>query len=189
MSEPKSKQSEQLNQNKVALLVIDVQKGLFEKSTPIYKSEELLQNITWLIDRAHGNGVPVFYIQHSDSRVLVKGTPEWQLHSLLRPLSVDQIIHKQHGNAFEKTILGESLQSRNITTLVITGLVTHGCVRATCIGAMQLGYKVILAKDAHSSYSKQAASLIDEWNQKLSEEKVELKSTSEIGFIQRVSNP
>ena len=165
-----------------ALLVVDVQQGLFEKSTPIYKSEELLDNITSLIDQAHSNNTPVFYIQHSDSRTLVRGSPEWQLHPRLQPISIDNITHKQHANAFEETTLDGCLRAKNITTLVITGLVSHGCVRASCIGALKLGYKVILVKDAHSTFSTQAAKLIDEQNQKLSEKHVELKSTSEIDF-------
>ena len=37
---------------KLALLVIDVQKGLFEKSIPIYQAETFLENLKTLIDRA-----------------------------------------------------------------------------------------------------------------------------------------
>lgn len=171
-----------MNPSHTAHLVIDVQRGLFRKSTPIYKADDLLENINLLIDRAHQGGVPVFYIQHSDSRALVKGSQDWQLHPELNPIHIDCIIHKQHGNAFEDTNLDKELQSKNITSLVITGLVTHGCVRATCLGARQLGYTVILIKDAHSSYSKEAGRLIEEWNQKLSAQQIELKSTSEIDF-------
>ena len=35
-----------------ALLVIDVQQGLFRKSTPIYRAEPLLNTLTTLIERA-----------------------------------------------------------------------------------------------------------------------------------------
>ena len=171
-----------MNQSNIALLVIDVQQGLFNKTTPIYKAEELLDNISALIDRAHQDGVPVFYIQHSEQRTLVKGSQDWQMHSRLQPITIDNIVHKQHSNAFEETSLDKVLQSKNITSLVVTGLVTHGCVRATCIGARELGYRVVLVKDGHSNYSKQASQIIDKWNQKLSEEQVELKSTSEIEF-------
>ncbi len=94
----------------------------------------------------------------------------------------DKSIHKIHGNAFEDTILDQELSSRNIDSLVVMGLVTHGCVRATCIGAKNLGYRVILVKDGHSSYSKQAAQLIEEWNQKLNDVNVELRLAAEIGF-------
>jgi nicotinamidase-related amidase len=177
-----NKQGEQADESNIALLIIDVQQGLFRKSTPIYKAEQLLENINNLVERAHRGGVPVFYIQHSDGKNLVMGSPQWQLHPRLQPLPPDYIVHKLHGNAFEDTNLDETLRSKHITSLVITGLVTHGCVRATCIGALKLGYRVILVTDAHSNYSKQAAKLIEDWNQKLSAIKVELQSTSEIGF-------
>ena len=168
------------DQNNRALLVIDVQQGLFRKS--LHKPEELLHNINTLIDRARRGGVPVFFIQHSGAKTLVKDSQEWQLHPQLHLLATDSIVHKQHGNAFEDTVLGEALKSGNVTSLVVTGLVTHGCVRATCIGALELGYAVTLAQDAHSNFSKQPARVIDEWNQKLSAMNVELKSTSEIEF-------
>lgn len=177
-----SPQVRQANSGHVALLVIDVQQGLFTKSTPIYHADQLLHNISLLVERAHRAGVPIFYIQHSDLKNLVKGSPNWQLHPHLQPLDTDTIIHKQHGNAFEDTPLQEALHSRAITSLVVTGLVTHGCVRATCLGARLLGYQVILVKDGHSSYSKDAARLIQEWNQKLSAQQVELSSAAEIEF-------
>jgi len=171
-----------MNQNNTALLVIDVQQGLFRKSTPIYMADELLENINLLVDRAHGAGVPVFYIQHSDTRTLVKGSHDWQLHPELQPQRMDSIVHKQHGNAFEDTNLDTLLKSKNVTHLVIAGLVTHGCVKATCLGARQSGYNVILVKDGHSSYSNDAARLIEEWNQKLGAQNCELKAASEIAF-------
>ena len=180
MKESVNEQLGRVGESGVALLVIDVQQGLFIKSTPIFKAEELLRNIHLLIGRAHQAGVPVFYVQHSDARALREGSPDWQLHPQLQPLATDAIVHKQHGNAFEETGLDQALKSRNVASVVITGLVTHGCVRATCLGALQLGYKVILVRDGHSSYSKQADKLIEEWNQKLSAQGAELRLTSEI---------
>jgi nicotinamidase-related amidase len=176
-----------VDQGNIALLVIDVQQGLFEKSTPIYKAEQLLQNINSLVERARRGGVPVFFIQHSDSKKLVMGSPQWQLHPRLEPQPQDSIIHKLHGNAFDATNLDETLRSKSIERLVITGLVTHGCVRATCLGARQLGYNVVLVKDAHSNYSKQAATIIQDWNLKLSVENIELRSAAEIEFSSSTS--
>jgi nicotinamidase-related amidase len=75
------------------------------------------------------------------------------------------------------------LGSRQIQSLVVTGLVTHGCVKATCIGAHELGYKIILVKDGHSNYHRKAREIIDEWNQKLSQGLVELKATQEIDLM------
>ena len=68
------------HQKDVALLVIDVQQGLFARSTPIYHADDLLKNIGTLVDRAHRAGAPAFYVQHSSEKILVEGSDEWQLH-------------------------------------------------------------------------------------------------------------
>jgi nicotinamidase-related amidase len=172
----------QENQTRQALLVIDVQQGLFQKSHPIYQADELLKNINSLVERAHRAGVPVFYIQHSDQRDLVQGSNGWELHPGLKPLENDIFISKQKSNSFEETNLDEILRSKGIDSLVVTGLVTHGCVKNGCLGAKQLGYKVTLAQDTHSSYSARAAELIAEWNEKLRLENVDLKPASGIMF-------
>lgn len=167
---------------KQALLVIDVQQGLFRKSSPIYKADDLLHNIRTLVEGAHRAGAPVIYVQHSDQKGLVKGSQDWQLHPQLQPADSDIILHKQHGNAFEETNLAEQLKALDIGSLVITGLVTHGCVRATCLGAKELGYRVMLVSDCHSNYSKQAAEFIATWNEKLAKEAIDLKATCEVVF-------
>ena len=165
-----------------ALLVIDVQQGLFKRPTPVYEAERLLENINLLADRAHQAGIPVFYVQHANKAALPEGSDDWQLHPQIRPLSTDVVIHKRQGSAFKKTPLKKELESRHVTRVVIAGLVTHGCVRATCLDAKRLGYDVILVKDAHSNFHERAGEIIDEWNQKLSEGTVELRATQEIDF-------
>ena len=165
-----------------ALLVIDVQQGLFRKSTPIYRAEPLLNTLTTLIERAHAAGVPVIYIQHASDKVLPLGSADWQLHSRLQPGENDLIVHKQHGNAFDDTPLRAELTGRGIGRVIVTGLVTHGCVKATCLGALALGYAVTLAADGHSSYSKDAAQLIQEWNRKLGEAGASVAPANQIAF-------
>jgi nicotinamidase-related amidase len=165
-----------------ALLVIDVQAGLFEQSTPIYRQQELLAAINTLADRARQAGAPVVYVQHANDKRLALGSAGWQLHSQIRPQPADHLINKHHGNAFEDTGLADLLASLGVGRLVVTGLVTHGCVKATCLGALPLGYEVVLVQDGHSSYSKDAARLIQEWNGKLSQAGVQLKPATEVSF-------
>jgi len=165
-----------------ALLVIDVQQGLFRKSTPIYQAERLLTNIETLVARAHAAGVPVVYVQHASDKVLPYGSVDWQLHPWLKPTSADLLVEKQHGDAFEETTLQSELAARGIDRVVAVGLVTHGCVKATCLGAKARGYTVVLAADGHSSYSKDAARLIEEWHTKLSAAGVAVQLTQEIVF-------
>ncbi len=163
------------------LLVIDVQQGLFRKSTPIFRAEPLLNSIEMLIERAHAAGALVVYIQHASDKVLPFGSADWQLHPRLHPREGDLVVHKQHGNAFEDTSLHAELTARGIGRVIVTGLVTHGCVKATCEGALALNYAVVLAADGHSSYSKDAARLIEEWNCKLGEAGAQVMPAAEIG--------
>ena len=165
-----------------ALLVIDLQQGLFRKSAPICRAEALLDAIDSLIGRARAAAAPVVIIQHASDKVLPFGSEDWQLHPRLRCGEGDLIVHKQHGNAFEDTPLHAELRARGIGRLIVTGLVTHGCVKATCLGALELGYEVVLAEDGHSSYSKDAAKLIEEWNRKLGAAGAEVMPAAQIEF-------
>lgn len=167
---------------KYALIVIDIQVGLFERSTPIYKEEEFLDNAAKLIKDAESAHIPIIYIQHASPR-LKPNSREWQLHPRIIPRADAPIIHKQKPNAFEGTSLRKLLESKNIKKLVMIGLLTQNCVQATCKGAKKLGYHVILVRDGHSRFGKDAARSIIEWNQKLSKDFVELKATQEIDFL------
>jgi nicotinamidase-related amidase len=165
-----------------ALLVIDVQRGLFNKSTPIYQAEQLLANIHSLARRAHEAGAPVVYVQHSAEKHLVLGSHEWKLHPKLSPLPDDLRLDKLQGNAFEATPLLDELEALQVGRVVVCGLVTQGCVKATALGALELGYQVVLAGDTHSSYSIDAAKLIAQWNTKLAEVGAAVQPAAEIEF-------
>ncbi len=169
-----------LDPTNTALLVIDVQNGLFSRPTPIYKAEELLENINSLSDQFAQTGGPVFFIQHSNQKLLQKNSVNWQFHPQLRVGEHDPVIHKTHGNAFEDTELKEELDVRGIKNLVITGLVTNGCVKATSIEGHDLGYRVVLVEDGHSTYIKTAARLIKDWNSTLGQEIADVHPAAEI---------
>jgi nicotinamidase-related amidase len=169
--------------DRAVLLIIDVQRGIFEKSTPVYQAEQLLENLNLLIDQARAQGVPVIFVQHTNDSFLQKGSDAWQLHSDLQPCSDEIIIHKSHGDAFVETGLQAELDKSDVGTLVITGLVTQGCVRATCLGALGQGYSVVLVSDGHSTYSKGAGKIVEQWNQTLSEKGVALMATKDVDFV------
>ena len=165
-----------------ALLVIDVQNEQFEAATPEYKADQLLQNITLLITKARQEGVPVFFIQHSADSYLKFGSEGWQLHPQMQPIAGEPIIHKRHPNSFIKTNLQEELKNRNVEEVVVTGLVSHGCVKATCLGALEVGYKVVLVSDAHSNFSKDAPEKIEKWNRELGRNGVIVVETMLVTF-------
>lgn len=166
--------------NQTALLVIDVQQGFFVKSIPIFRADELLTNINSLVDRAHALGVAVAFVQHGNKESLKEGSDEWRLHPALKPSDGDLFIQKCHGSAFEDTPLEGTLKERGIRTVVVAGLVTHGCVKATCMDGKKRGFEVVLVKDAHSSFNKDAERLITEWNEKLGAGTATLISAGEL---------
>jgi nicotinamidase-related amidase len=147
--------------NKTALLIIDVQRALFTRPTPVYQDRQMLETINSLVDLARLYHVPVIFIQHSNKSILREGTDGFKLHPAMKPAAEDFHVLKKHGNAFQDTTLQSILESRGLEHLVVTGLVTQGCVRATSLGGIHLGYKMFLVKGAHSNYSVDAPKIIE----------------------------
>jgi nicotinamidase-related amidase len=105
-----------------ALLVIEVQQGLFDKG--IYQDAELLARLKLLIARASAAGVPVIYVQHSGSspkHLLHPDKPGWHFHPDIAPASSELIIQKTKPDAFDRTSLRQELDTRGIRKLVIGG--------------------------------------------------------------------
>ncbi len=123
-----------------ALLLIDVQKGMFNKKIPAYGGTEVLANINALIEKAHAAGAPVFVIQHAGESIFVEGTEEWELHPGMHFSAGDQVIAKHKPDSFLGTPLQDHLKSKGITHVVTAGFVTHGCVKATSLGAVSRGW-------------------------------------------------
>lgn len=138
-----------------ALLIIDVQVLMFDEADPVYQGELLLAKIQKLITDARSKGVPIFYIRHNagPGTPLELGTPGWDIHPSIAPISTDIIIEKETPDSFYKTTLQQELDSRGITKLILTGIQSEICVDTTCRRAFSLGYHVTLVKDAHSTWN------------------------------------
>jgi len=137
-----------------ALLIIDVQTGMYEESDPVYRGEELLETIGGLIARARAAGVPVIYVQHSGSEgdPLHPQAPGWPIHPAIAPAEGELVIHKYHPDSFQETNLQRELEARGTKRLVIAGIQTEFCVDTTCRRAYSLGYDVTLVQDGHGTW-------------------------------------
>ncbi len=162
--------------------MIDVQRALFTRPNPIYKANQLIEAINLIVDRSHLFGVKVIYIQHANQSFLKEGTEGWQFHPGLTRGERDSQIQKKQGNAFLDTPLQSELEARGIQNLLITGLVTQGCVKATCLGGLELGYRVFLIEDGHSNYHQEAAAVIEKCQNELELAGVEIVSADRIVF-------
>jgi len=172
---------------KSAVVIIDMQLGNFQGSDPVYAGEQLLSKVYRLIDKARGEGVPVFYVRNKGRKGDPDeiGTPGWEIHPTIVPKEGDVVIEKENPDAFHRTALRQKLKSKGIEKLVIAGLQTEYCVDSTCRRAYGLGYDVVLVKDAHSTWSSSnltAEQIIAHHNQVLGGWFATLKNENEIEF-------
>jgi len=126
-----------------ALLVIDIQQSLVDEG--IWEYESVIERVNRLTAKARSEHIPVVLVR--DSRV----EPDDSFHHSLHREAQDVEIVKNFRDAFMETALGEILQSKNISRLVICGMQSDFCVDTTCRQAATMGYDVVLVADAHST--------------------------------------
>ncbi|CUI36034.1 isochorismatase [Achromobacter xylosoxidans] len=138
-----------------ALIVIDVQRALFETTPEPADASAVLARINDLAERARAAAAPVIYVQHEAAgSPLAQGEPGWQLDTRLRPADGDIRIRKTTPDSFLRTGLGEALSQAGVTQLVVCGYASEFCVDTTVRRAAALGYPVTLAADAHTTQDK-----------------------------------
>ncbi|SEO35717.1 cysteine hydrolase family protein [Acinetobacter sp. yr461] len=176
--------------SKSALLVIDMQNGLFNGDPKPHNAKFVISNILSLIEYCRLNDRPVIFIRH----VGEKGTPldpngpNTQLITDL-PFNPhkDTVIEKMYPSSFKNTVLKEVLEKLDIGEIIMTGMKTEYCIDTTVRAASEYGYKVTLISDAHTttdSAALNAPQIIDHHNQVLSNAFAQLKTTAE--FISSV---
>ena len=141
-----------------ALVVVDVQQGMFTCDPPPYHAAEVLERIGTLLERGRAAGVPVFHVRHDGGpgHILAKGSAGWPHHPAVAPRIGELIIDKQHSSAFHDTDFHARLTERGIDRLVVAGLQTELCVDSACRAAVALGYRVVLASDGHTTWDTPA---------------------------------
>ncbi len=166
------------------LLVIDLQTAAFDGVTvpPIHQAEALLRNVRALLDAARAEKVPVVHVQHcgSSGEPFAEEAPGFPIFEAVAPNPGELLVMKRSPSAFEGTDLHRQLQEIGTTTLVVAGLQSEHCVAATCRGALELGYAVRLAEDAHSTWPddrRSAEEIIEAENAALRSEGVAVERT------------
>jgi nicotinamidase-related amidase len=156
-----------------ALVVVDVQQGMFMPPTPAFQGEAVVERITGLLARARAQKLPVIHIQHDGGPgdVLAHGSQGWQPHGGVAPAPGEPIVEKRYCSAFQETDLGSRLAAAGIERIIVAGLQTEFCIDTTCRAAMALGLKVVLVSDAHTTFDTpdlSAAQIIAHHNRTLS---------------------
>jgi nicotinamidase-related amidase len=142
----------------IALVIVDVQLGMFTAAPPVYRGAEVLAAIGQVLERARAAGVPVIYIQHDGQgdSPLRPDTPGWPIHPQIAPRPGEMVIRKRFPDSFQETRLAESLEAWGVRRLVFAGIQTDYCVDTTCRRAFSLGFDVTLVADAHTTWDSAA---------------------------------
>ncbi|MGK3135382.1 cysteine hydrolase family protein [Pantoea trifolii] len=171
-----------------ALLVIDMQNGLFHATPAPFAAESVLANINQLIALAHQAHAPVFFARHTgpDGSPFAESGPLTQLiPELQMDAAHDQVFVKRYPNCFRDTELLSALKSADIQELVIVGMKSEYCVDTTCRAAADLGFRVVLIEDGHTSVDNgvlSAEQIIAHHNQTLAGPFLQLVSSAAYAF-------
>jgi nicotinamidase-related amidase len=172
---------------RAALLLIDVQKGMFTFRRTLHRGDDLLHSIGILLGRARAANVPIFHVQHNGGlgHMLAKGSIGWPHHPAVAPKAGETVIEKQHSSAFHETDFHARLVQSGVDRLIIAGIQTEYCVDSTCRAAAALAYDVVLVSDAHSTFDSSvfsAGQIIEHHNLTLSDGFVSLMRTNDVQF-------
>jgi nicotinamidase-related amidase len=170
-----------------ALVVIDVQNGMFGHEQQPHDSTGMLSRIVRLVRKARAASVPVIFVQHDGGagHPLEKPSDGWRIHSDTGYRDSDTVVEKRHCDGFQDTDLAEKLADSGASDLVIAGMMTEYCVDTTTRRAFSLGYNVTLVSDGHSTFDTSlitADQIIAHHNSILSSGFAKLKPAAEIEF-------
>ncbi|HUP03835.1 MAG TPA: hydrolase [Bryobacteraceae bacterium] len=153
----------EIEKQKTALVVIDLQKGVAQRQTAPYSPAQVIENAAALAAAFRAAGAPVFLVRvtpspdrkdalhpKSDTSWPVSTPPpDWaNLVPEMGPKPGDFVITKRQWGAFYGTELDLQLRRRGMTSIVLCGIATEIGVESTARDAYERGYEQVFARDA-----------------------------------------
>jgi len=135
----------------IALLVIDMQVGLFEGDPPRDDADGVIRRINEVAKVVRATGGMVIFIQHEDDGGLKRDTQGWEILPILERTDTDLLVRKQACDSFYETELADLLAQHGARQLIITGCATDFCVDTTIRAAASRNYEVVVVKDGHTT--------------------------------------
>jgi nicotinamidase-related amidase/ribosomal protein S18 acetylase RimI-like enzyme len=173
------------------LLIIDVQEAMFlNEEDRLADEKNVIENIKKMIKTARKKGIPIVYVKHTENEGLYKkGENSWQIYNEVAPLENDKIVEKSSWDSFLNTKLKETLDKIDVNELIIAGMQTEFCLDTSIRSGYEKGYKLTVAKDAHSTFDSDVLdgkSIINHHNNIWGGRFAELKLTNDIiGDLER----
>jgi len=177
--EPFNQHKMELNIERSALLVVDMQRFFLDPSSPTFTcgGPAILPTLIRLIKAFRTANRPVIYTCHVhhpdqlDSGIMgwwwkgmcLEGSPESRVHDDISPLPGEKIIYKHRYSAFYNTDLETVLRCLKVEDLIITGIMTNLCCESTARDAYYRDHRVFFLGDCTGSINEKmhVASLLN----------------------------
>ena len=151
---------------KQAILVVDMLNDFVTGSLKCDRGLAIVPQTAKLLNGARKAGVPVIFCNDAHLKGIDHELKLWGDHAIagtkgaevideLNVCDKDYIVPKRRYSGFFHTDLDLLLKELGVDTVILTGLHTHMCVRHTAADAYQLGYDIIVAKDATNSFTEE----------------------------------
>lgn len=138
-----------------ALLVVDMQRDLFEVSGTRHDAQGVVRRIDTLCSAMRAADSAVVFVRHAGGDGwLEPGTEGWEILPELHPFETDLFVEKISCDSFCRTPLETMLRERDVEHLYIVGCCTDYCIDATVRAAASLGFRLTVPSDCHTTGDK-----------------------------------
>lgn len=155
-----------LKLNHAAVLVVDMLNDFVTGALACDRGKAIVPATAQLLDAARKAGVPVIFCNDAHIKGIDWELKLWGDHAIvgtkgaevipeLKLGKIDYVVPKRRYSGFFQTDLDILLRELGVDTVIMTGLHAHMCVRHTSADAYQLGYNVVVAKEATDSFTEE----------------------------------
>ena len=152
--------------SKRAILVVDMLNDFVTGALKCDRGLAIVPKTAELLRGAREKGVPVIFCNDAHLKGIDHELKFWGDHAIagtkgaevipeLELCDKDYVVPKRRYSGFFHTDLDLLLKELGVDTVILTGLHAHMCVRHTAADAYQLGYGIVVAKDATDSFTEE----------------------------------
>ena len=152
--------------SKSAVLVVDMLNDFVTGALKCDRGLAIVPKTAELLRAARAKNVPVIFCNDAHLKDIDHELKLWGDHAIagtkgaevipeLELCATDYVVPKRRYSGFFHTDLDLLLKELGVDTVILTGLHAHMCVRHTAADAYQLGYDVVVAKDATDSFTEE----------------------------------
>lgn len=143
-----------LSKNSV-LIVINAQKGLFDRTQEDRNNSDAEANIVQLLNLWRMKKRKIIHVKHiSDNQksIFFKYSTGADFLDIVKPLADEAVIEKTKSSAFIDTNLRDVLTQESCTDVFLVGFTANECIDATARDASAFGFTTFVASDATATF-------------------------------------